>query len=214
MSVLPKQTEPLRYITRLLTVRLPAQAIARADVAQPITPLPLSVVFLNPPDPLLMCKHGKLRTTLENRPPSLQSVNSTPAKSGIKGIVPLIHRHRRHYQVVSPRLCDTFGQGLLTEQLIAVPHCRAVTETSQGFFINKGCAWDDVEMEVPGIVDGDASSLEPELVGVVLILFQSPVDPINVVFRLPLGIGVHHYLDVGVVLVVVADRFDERTQCV
>ena len=40
-----------------------------------------------------MCKHGKLRTTLENRPPLLQSVNPIPAESGIKGIVPLIHRH-------------------------------------------------------------------------------------------------------------------------
>ena len=67
-------------------------------------------------------------------------------------------------------------------------------------------------MEVARIVDGDTAGLEPELVGVVLVLLQGPVDRVDVVLRLPLGIRVHDYLEVGIVLVIVIDGFDDRAQ--
>ena len=69
-----------------------------------------------------------------------------------------------------------------------------------------------VQVKVAGVVDGDAPGLEPELVSVILVTRQRPVDLENVVFRSPTGVGVHHDLDVGVVLVVVVHRLDEGTQ--
>ena len=89
-----------------------------------------------------------------------------------------------------------------------------VSSIADGRLAVYGHPWDNVEMEVTGIVDGDAASLQPELIGIRIILFESPVDFVDVVFGLPLGIGVHHDLDVRVVLVVVVDRLDEGTESV
>ena len=69
-----------------------------------------------------------------------------------------------------------------------------------------------IQMKVTGVVDGDAAGLEPEFVGVGPVLAERVVDSIKVVLRPPGRVGVHHDLDVGVVLVIVVDRLDERPE--
>ena len=77
-----------------------------------------------------------------------------------------------------------------------------------------GNPWDNVQVELTDVVQGYASFFQPDLVGVIVVLGQRVLQDKQVIPGLPGSVGVHHDLDVGIVLVVVAQWLDEGVEAI